>query len=87
MRIHNGDLIEADFGGGRTIARVYRLEPSAKRVRLAPHNAAGSIEERHKDDDDPLRWIFGSYAKLKEGGARRVRIDVLGRKSYPVDTP
>lgn len=87
MRVHNGDLIEADFGGGRSIARVYRLEPSAKRVRLAPHNAAGSIEERHKDDDDPLRWIFGSYAKLKEGGARRVRIDVLGRKSYPVDTP
>lgn len=79
MRVHNGDLIEGDFGNGRSIARVYRLEPSAKRVRLALHNEAGSINDRHNDPDDPLRWIFGSYARLKEAGARRVRVDPIGR--------
>src|SRR5690606_16466422 len=65
MRVHNGDLIEADFGDGRQIARVYRLEPSARRVRLAMHNEAGSINDRHADEDDPLRWIFGTYTRLK----------------------
>ena len=79
MRIHNGDLIEGDFGEGRKVCRVYRLEPSAKRIRLAYHNEAGSIDQRHKDTDDPLRWIFGAYARLKEAKARRVRVDVLGR--------
>ncbi|MCT8972921.1 type II CRISPR RNA-guided endonuclease Cas9 [Microbaculum marinisediminis] len=79
MRVHNGDLIEADFGNGRQIARVYRLEPSAKRVRLALHNEAGAIDVRHNDPDDPLRWIFGTYARLRAGGARRVRVDPIGR--------
>ena len=79
MRVHNGDLIEADFGNGRKIARVYRLEPSANRIRLAEHQAAGSIDARHNDDEDPLRWIFGTYARLKEGRARRVRVDEIGR--------
>lgn len=79
MRVHNGDLIEADFGEGTTIARVYRLEPSAKRLRLAPHEAAGSINDRHGDSEDPLRWIFGSYSRLQQGSARRVRVDPIGR--------
>lgn len=79
MRVHNGDSIEADFGDGRSVYRVYRLEPSAKRIRLAPHNAAGSIDQRHNDPDDPLRWIFGSYAKLKDANARLVRVDPIGR--------
>jgi len=79
MRVHNGDLIEADFGGGRRIARVYRLEPSANRLRLAGHNEAGSLDNRHKDPNDPLRWIFGSWTTLKKGQARRVRVDMLGR--------
>ncbi len=79
MRVHNGDLIEGDFGEGRRVCRVYRLEPSAKRIRLAYHNEAGSIDQRHNDSEDPLRWIFGTYARLKEAKARRVRVDVLGR--------
>ncbi|MEM9494720.1 MAG: type II CRISPR RNA-guided endonuclease Cas9 [Pseudomonadota bacterium] len=80
MRVHNGDLIEADLGDGRRlIYRVYWLEPSSKRMRVAAHNEAGSIDKRHNDPDDPLRWIFASYARLKAGGARRVRVDELGR--------
>ena len=79
MRVHNGDLIEADFGEGRNIFRVYRLEPSAKRVRLAAHNEAGSINDRHNDADDPLRWVFATYSKLQEAQARRVTVDPIGR--------
>jgi len=81
MRLHGGDLVQADFGGGHGIYRVYRLEPSAKRVRLAAHNEAGSINDRHNDPGDPLRWIFGSYERLRQAGARSVRVDALGRIS------
>ncbi len=85
MRVHNGDLIEADFGEGRRIARVYRLEPSAKRLRLAYHNAAGGIDKRHNDADDPLRWIFGTYTLLKNGDAHRVRVNAIGRTRPAMD--
>jgi CRISPR-associated endonuclease Csn1 len=81
MRLHGGDLVQADFGSGNGIYRVYRLEPSAKRVRLAAHNEAGSINDRHNDADDPLRWIFGSYERLRQAGAQQVRVDALGRAS------
>jgi len=79
MRVHNGDSIEADFGDGNLVYRVYRLEASNNRIRLAPHNAAGAIDQRHNDPDDPLRWVFGSYSKLKQARARLVRVDVIGR--------
>ncbi len=87
MRVHNGDLVEADFGDGRNIFRVYRLEPSAKRIRLAAHNEAGAINDRHNDPDDPLRWVFGSYSKLKAAEARRVRVDPIGRVGEVQDRP
>ncbi|MEW5425085.1 type II CRISPR RNA-guided endonuclease Cas9 [Amorphus sp. 3PC139-8] len=79
MRVHNGDLIEADFGEGRQIMRIYGLEPIARRLRLAPHEAAGRIDERHEDPDDPLRWTFATYARLKKAGARKVYVDPIGR--------
>jgi CRISPR-associated endonuclease Csn1 len=83
MRVHNGDLIAAEFDGKPDIYRVYRLEPSAKRIRLAAHNEAGSINDRHNDANDPLRWVFGTYSRLKEAKARPVRVDPTGRVSYP----
>ena len=86
MTLHNGDLLEADFDGRRDIYRVYRLEPSSKRVRLAAHKEAGSIDQRHNDPDDPLRWIFGTFERLRDAGARRVRVDVLGRVSALPET-
>lgn len=79
MRLHNGDLVEADFGEGAKIYRVVRLEPSARRVRLVSHRDAGSFEQRHIDPEDPFRWNFATYARLEAAGARRVRIDPIGR--------
>lgn len=76
MTVHKGDLIEADFGEGegRTIYRVARLQPSANRVRLAPHFAVNA--------EKPNR-LLKAYSRLKAAGARRVRVDPIGRV-YPV---
>ena len=79
MKVHKGDMIEADFGDGRGIYRVCILEPSAKRLRLASHCESGSLKERHKDEEDPFRYQMKKYSRLKAAGARRVRIDPLGR--------
>nr|WP_051431886.1 type II CRISPR RNA-guided endonuclease Cas9 [Rhodovibrio salinarum] len=81
MRLHPGDCVEADFdnGLGSCVYRVHRLEPSAKRVRLAAHNEGGSIQARHEDKDDHLQWVFATWSKLKTANARRVHVDVLGR--------
>lgn len=79
MRVHNGDLIEADFGIGRKIYRVCMLDASASRLKLAKHNEAGSLAKRHQDKDDPFRYEMKAYSRLKDANARRVRVDVLGR--------
>lgn len=79
MRVYKDDLVRIDYDGSPTIARVVRLEPSQKRIRLASHNEAGSLEERHKNPNDPYRWIFGQYDRLKDWNAVPVRVDELGR--------
>jgi len=81
MRVHNGDLVRADFGDGQKIYRVVRLEPSAKRIRLVAHSDAGSYQERHTNDADPFRWNFATYNRLKAASASRVRVDPIGRVS------
>lgn len=79
MRVHNGDLIEADFGDERKIYRVCMLDAAANRLKLAAHNEAGSLGNRHTDKDDPFRYEMKAYSRIKEAKARRVRVDVLGR--------
>ncbi len=75
--VHKGDSIEADFGKGRTVYRVVSLEPSADRLRLAPHHAAVA--------DPPYRKLK-SYGRLKAAAARVVRVDPIGRV-YPAVPP
>ena len=82
MRVHNGDLIEADFGDGRTIYRVCSLDASANRLKLAPHCEAGSLGERHNDPNDPFRYAMKRYSRLKAAEARRMRVDPIGRVAY-----
>lgn len=79
MRLHKGDLVEVEYAGVRQIMRVYRLEPSNNRIRLANHTETGALDKRHKEPSDPFRWFLAGYSTLKSGGARRVRIDELGR--------
>ena len=79
MRVHKGDLVALEEGGGQTVYRVVRLSISNKILYLAPHNEAGELAKRHDDNDDPFRWNFASFGKLKAVKAQRLRIDVLGR--------
>lgn len=79
MVLHKKDLVEIEQEGKRRVMQVIQLEPSANRVRLVPQNQGGSFQERHEDPDDPFRWLLASYARLKEGKARRVKVDALGR--------
>jgi CRISPR-associated endonuclease Csn1 len=84
MRIFKGDLIALDFNGQRTVMVVRQLDASANRFKLAAHNEAGQLQDRHekkKDDykNDPFRWLMASYSTLKTMNAERVRIDELGR--------
>lgn len=79
MRLFKDDLMRIEYEGGVKIVRVVRLEPSANRVRLAEHKETGVLQDRHANPDDPFRWIFGQYDRLKEWKAEPVRVDELGR--------
>jgi CRISPR-associated endonuclease Csn1 len=79
MRLFKDDFLRIEHDGVEKIVRVVRLEPSANRVRLAEHKEAGALQDRHKNPDDPFRWIFGQYDRLKEWKAEQVRVDELGR--------
>jgi CRISPR-associated endonuclease Csn1 len=84
MRIHKGDLIALDYDGQRTVMVVRQLDASNNRFKLAAHNEAGRLQDRHekKKDEykgDPFRWLMASYNTLKALNAVQVRVDELGR--------
>lgn len=83
MRVHKDDLLKLDVGGTEYVMRVVRLEPSAKRLRLAGHLESGDLQKRHDDPDDPFRWDFANFSKLKDRRARKIAVDVLGRVHDP----
>lgn len=85
MRVHKGDMIEANFDGARKVYRVYQLDAKAGRLKLAAHNESGSLQKRHDDESDPFRWEMKSYTVLKAAGAQRVRVDPLGRVKVITD--
>ena len=58
---------------------VRQLKASASRFKLAAHNETGNLQERHSRSDDPFRWLMASYNTLRKAGARKVRVDPLGR--------
>jgi CRISPR-associated endonuclease Csn1 len=79
MRVRKGDLLAIDHDGSRTVMVIRVLEASANRFRLAGHNEAGNLTERHNEESDPFRWLMPSYNRLKSLNAERVRCDDLGR--------
>ncbi|MFD1332566.1 type II CRISPR RNA-guided endonuclease Cas9 [Methylopila musalis] len=81
MRVAKGDFIRLDDDGERKVMVAHRLEPSANRFRLAPHNETGNLERRHAtaDEIDPFKWRMPSFNTLKRLGAERVRVDELGQ--------
>ena len=87
MRVHKGDLIEADFGEGTAIYRVCRLEAKSSRLRLARHYEGGSLDKRHEEENDPFRYERKAYSKLKAANARRVVVSPIGRVRPARDRP
>jgi CRISPR-associated endonuclease Csn1 len=79
MRVYKNDLVRIEHEGASKVARVVRLEPSQNRIRLVEHQETGDLQKRHDSDDDPFRWIFGQYDRLKQWKAEQIRVDELGR--------
>jgi CRISPR-associated endonuclease Csn1 len=82
MRLHKADLVEVgDTDGQRRIKRVVRIEPSAKRIRLAAHNEGGALQLRHETDRDidPFEWDFAYIAKLRDRGCRAILVNEIGK--------
>lgn len=71
MRIHKGDMLEADLGTGDRYWVVYRLNAAANRIWVAPHNDAHDQSER--------AWQRPTMKRLQEVNARLTRFDVVGR--------
>lgn len=80
MRIFKGDLISLELNGVETVMVVHRLDAAANRFKLAAHNETGNLDERHKLENDPFRWLMASYNTLKSLNAEAVRVDELGRR-------
>ncbi len=79
MRVFKGDMLRIEHEGTTKIVRIVRLSPSNNVLYLVKHNEAGNFQARHDDKNDPFRWIFANFDKLREWNAERVRVDDLGR--------
>ncbi|KPP98820.1 MAG: subtype II CRISPR-associated protein Cas9/Csn1, subtype II/NMEMI [Rhodobacteraceae bacterium HLUCCA12] len=90
MRLHKNDTIQLfDWDdnekcivpGSNRIKVVNSIpnSPTNKNVKLVGLNDAGKFAGRHNDKDDPFRWDWPPYDRLRLRRARRVRIDELGR--------
>jgi CRISPR-associated endonuclease Csn1 len=79
MRVFKGDMLRIDHEGKNKIVKIVRLSPSNNVLYLVEHNEAGVFQTRHDDQDDPFRWIFANFDRLREWNAKLVRVDELGR--------
>lgn len=79
MRVFKGDMLRIDHDGKNKIVKIVRLSPSNNVLYLVEHNEAGVFQARHDDKDDPFRWIFANFDKLREWNAERIRVDEIGR--------
>ena len=79
MRVFKGDMLNIAHEGRKKLVRIVRLSPSNNVLYLVEHNEAGEFQKRHDDKDDPFRWIFANFDKLREWSAELVRVDEIGR--------
>ena len=79
MRLHKGDLFEADFGGGPQYYVVRKLSPANNRIEFVSHRFAGKAE--------PGTYLQAAFSKLQSARARRVRVDPIGRVAPVEERP
>ena len=63
------------------ICYVQKLD-EANGLFLVPHNEANA-DARHRDKDDPFKFIQISASPLMKSGARRVIVDEMGKVNDP----
>lgn len=91
MRLYKGDMVRLDVERpdstvGPEVMRVHILELSAGRIRLAPHNEGGKLQERHDraaKGGDHFRWTIISFDVLRKRHARKVVVTPSGRLRDP----
>jgi CRISPR-associated endonuclease Csn1 len=69
----------ADGDGIRRTKTVHRIEISANRIRLAPVQEGGKLQDRHTDKSDLFEWDFATISKLRERNCVAVRVDETGQ--------
>lgn len=83
LSLCQNDMIAVERKGGpREIMRVVKFTQNGQ-MTLVPHNEAGKLADRNKNQDDPLQIINPTPSGLKAMKARQVRIDPLGRVFDP----
>ncbi|MFV3126913.1 type II CRISPR RNA-guided endonuclease Cas9 [Niveispirillum sp. KHB5.9] len=95
MRLYKGDMVRLDVERpdgtvGQQVMRVHILELSAGRIRLAPHNEGGKLQERHErtaKGGDHFRWSIISFDVLRKRHARKVVVTPSGRLRDPGPHP
>lgn len=85
MALHKADLVILEDGGKEQVFKVVGIPATAtnRSVWFVPHNESGEFGKRHKDENDPFRYLFVAYSQLKARAARKVTVDVLGRVRDP----
>ena len=88
MRLYKGDTLQLHdwdkkrqtvVTGANTIKKVVHLSPTENLVSLCGQYESGNLKDRHFDKEDPFRWDYVLFDKLRLRRARRVRIDEMGR--------
>ncbi|MBP7338607.1 type II CRISPR RNA-guided endonuclease Cas9 [Niveispirillum sp.] len=95
MRLYKGDMLRLDVerpDGTVTpeVMRVHILDLANNRVRLAPHNEGGKLQERHDrtaKGGDHFRWTIISFDVLRKRRARKVVVTPSGRLRDPGPHP
>jgi len=80
MRLQINDCIELDEQGGER--RILRLQQISKgQLTFAPLNEA-NVDARHRNKQDPFRFLTKSPDKLRSLDARKVHVSPTGRVRY-----
>ncbi len=80
MRLYAKDMLRLSHPEqGAIIVSVVKFVRDG-RLTLVPHNEANA-DARHRNKEDPFRFLPASPTKLKQWKAKRIRVDEMGRCS------
>lgn len=80
MRLQRDDCVELEKDEIKRIMRLQKLDKNGH-LTFAPHNEA-NVDARHRDENDPFKYVFTTTNTLKKTNARKVHVSPAGRVSY-----